>query len=291
MSVTFLPHANLLLSNNNLTVRATGGTQIYRVAMVDLPASSVIPFSRAYFEARIDRITTSGREQYVGVAKGATAHGDQLTLNAAEPRSFCYYFGLDGAIRLMQGTSSTGGGTTTTLGTGATYTQGDVIGVALDTQQSMIWFSKNGAWQVKDIAEDGFSLLPSTFTPATITAFVTGNYSGANNYTLVTGRFVEESLVYKPEGFFPYSTATTIISGTVYEYDANKTPIPGAYPVRAYDRETGELAMEVMSEANGEYAIYGLPQTRDYYLVAVDTTDPFQRSGIADYITPTVLEE
>jgi hypothetical protein len=287
MSITFLPHANLVLSNNNLTVGATGGTGIYRPAMVSGFASAVEPFHRSYFEVRVDRISTLGNEQYVGIAKGDTVHGENLTLIAGEVRSFCHYFGLNGEIRRLSGTSGSGN----LLGTGATYTTNDVIGVALDTQQLRIWFAKNGVWQVKDITEDGFDLSPTTFTPSTITAFVTGMYRGAASYSLVTGRFIAESLVYRPEGFFPYSTQTTIISGTVYEYNEDKIPIPGAYPVRAYDRETGELAAEVMSAANGEYALYGLPSTKEFYLVAVDTTEPFQRSGIADYITPTVMEE
>lgn len=83
-------------------------------------------------------------------------------------------------------------------------------------------------------------------------------------------------------------SSQTLVSGTVYECDPQGVPVPGAYPVRAYDRLTGELAAEVTSVADGTYSITGLDSTREYYIVAVDTNEPFQQSAIADYVTPTV---
>lgn len=72
------------------------------------------------------------------------------------------------------------------------------------------------------------------------------------------------------------------IVGTVTE-----SGIPGAYPVRLYDRQTGRLLAETQSAANGDYAFSSLVnRLNGYFTVAHDYGNNPLNAAIADLVTP-----
>jgi hypothetical protein len=75
------------------------------------------------------------------------------------------------------------------------------------------------------------------------------------------------------------------ISGTAFEV-VDGTPVPGAYPIYAYERESGNLAGSTTSAADGTYLLTGLNEV-EHYVMAVDNTIPIQRSAIVDKVVPS----
>lgn len=169
---------------------------------------------RYYFEVVIDAV---GSGLTIGV-------GDLGTSMATEP---------GGAGNNAYGYRSSGykysSGTATSYG--ATYTTGDIIGVAVEIYTGKIWFSKNGVWQDSGVPASGtneaFSGLSGTFYP-----FAYSTASGGG----VTFRFNSGSFTYSTPNTFstmddanefytyavrPYSSYPEPDCGTWYQHPSN----------------------------------------------------------------------
>ena len=64
---------------------------------------------------------------------------------------------------------------------GATYTSGDVIGIALDANTGTVWFSKNGTWQNSATASE---IAAGTTTNSAVTGL------NGSNYNKPSGNFI-----------------------------------------------------------------------------------------------------
>jgi hypothetical protein len=91
----------------------------------------------------------------------------------------------------------------------------------------------------------------------------------------------------------PMFTNRGAISGTVYEKNQVGVYVPGAYPVRVYQRADGVLAASTTSAADGTYTIDTLPlydaqlNPIEYYAVALDTAATWQSPGLKEQVFPT----
>lgn len=74
------------------------------------------------------------------------------------------------------------------------------------------------------------------------------------------------------------------LSGKVYERNSSGVMVPGAYPVKVYDREMGNLYASTTSGADGAYSVNKLWTSREYYVMALDNSSPIQRSAIVDKV-------
>ena len=114
-------------SEGNLDLSfAVDGTQ--------LNAGGTIGFSSGkwYWE---HKIISSGNTHYLGI-KSADSNLESTTGSSGSP-SMYYTNGGNKVYNASSGGSSYGN----------TFTDGDIIGVALDLDNNAIWFSKNGTWQ------------------------------------------------------------------------------------------------------------------------------------------------
>jgi hypothetical protein len=104
-------------------------------------------------------------------------------------------------------------------------------------------------------------------------------------------RYVENFWV--PQRQHLHTTALGSIGGTVYEL-TNSVFVPGSYPVRVCNRETGEVYHSVNSNESGAYLVEGVwlhdasDNLLEYYVVAIDQTAPIlTQSAIVDKVVPT----
>lgn len=70
------------------------------------------------------------------------------------------------------------------------------------------------------------------------------------------------------------------------EVDVLTTPTAGRI-VRLYERASGRLVRETVSDSAGLYAFPGVTDSRLYYIVALDTQPGGYNAAIADYVVPT----
>ena len=82
------------------------------------------------------KLTTDNDAAYCGITRAEYDPNDNFA-----GRSI-YYNSGDGALSVGTGTGGTADGSY-----GNTYTSGDIVGVAFDATNGVIWFSKNGTWQ------------------------------------------------------------------------------------------------------------------------------------------------
>lgn len=121
--------AGVTLSNANKTMQVTSGSAAPGVR-------STAPSGAFYAEVNVD-FRKSSSDVSVGVANAGAA----LTGSA-----------LVGGDANAVGYRDSGGvyNSNSVLGTIATYTTGDVIGIAYRPASSKVWFAKNGVWQSGD---------------------------------------------------------------------------------------------------------------------------------------------
>ena len=74
--------------------------------------------------------------------------------------------------------------------------------------------------------------------------------------------------------------------GFAGEVDLITTPI-GDRVVRLYERSSGRLVRQTVSDSAGQYAFPGVSNLRNYYLVALDLQPGGFNAAIADYVVPT----
>lgn len=137
-------HANITLSNADLT--AAAATTGWKSARATLPHAA-----KSYFEVTVDVLTNS---QMIGFATTSASLSNYLGANAQG----------------WQYASATGelvnNGTFTAFG--STYTQGDVIGVAVDPAAGKAWFAKNGTWQAGGDPATGANPAVTGFSALTV---------------------------------------------------------------------------------------------------------------------------
>lgn len=78
------------------------------------------------------------------------------------------------------------------------------------------------------------------------------------------------------------SRGARAFAGTV---QVGTTPVAGRI-VRLYDRATGQLLRETVSDGAGLYSIADLTDRRAYYVVALDNQPGGQNAAIADDVRP-----
>ena len=116
------------------------------------------------------KLTTDNDAAYCGITRAEYDPNDNFA-----GRSI-YYNSANGAL-------SVGTGTGGTADTGySTYTSGDIVGVAFDATNGVIWFSKNGTWQNSaTIAEIGAGTTTNAATTGiTMSQFWMPFLEGAN---------------------------------------------------------------------------------------------------------------
>ena len=120
---------NGTLSEGNLKVVSNGSVESY------LTGTIAVSTGKWYWEIKV---TASGsNHEFIGIAdKLATA--SNFTPYSGNSKVISYY-GNNG--------DSKAGSTTTNSSYGATYTTGDIIGVAMDLDNNKLYFSKNGTFQ------------------------------------------------------------------------------------------------------------------------------------------------
>ena len=167
------------LSNGNLTTTASGS--VYNFEMPTFQVDS----GKWYFEVELDN---DAGANWVGVAQTflkKPSNGDDAGIGD-----------LNGyAYRDSNGNKVNASGTSSSYG--ATYTTGNVIGVALDLDNGAIWFSKDDAWQ-------------ASATKAEIEAGTTTNAA----FTGLTGRFGPMVQMSSSGAVFILNTGQTAFAGT-----------------------------------------------------------------------------
>jgi len=187
-------HASLYtLSDGNLTTKQTDGAQTSGgAATVALPLTG-----KWYWEVTCG--TTSGGGEYprVGTYDAYRAYSlvNTVSANAATgSQTGEIEYGAHG--RRFEGGSATDSW-------GATFTTDDVIGIAVDTDASKIWFAKNNSWQASGDPAAG----SNEANAASLATDMFPGISGYNNST-ATYNFGASSFAYTPpSGFKSLSTA------------------------------------------------------------------------------------
>lgn len=162
LAVTWNPadkNANVILLNGDISATVVGATDCAQRATSGLSAGKL------YFEVTLS-VAAAG---VVGImtAAGSIANGDFVGETAGG-----YGYATGGGLYAGSGSP---------FATVATYTVGDVIGVAVDFTNLKIWWSKNGVWQNGDPATNtsGRAISAGTYFPAA---------SEASN-SVMTGKF------------------------------------------------------------------------------------------------------
>lgn len=188
---------NLIISNYGLTLENSG---------VDTWGAgktySSLNHGKFYFEVKIDNI---GAVSKIMVGLGTT------------DASIANYPGYDSYSAGYYSYNGNKYFNATAASFGNTYTVNDIIGVAINTNNGKVWFSKNGVWQASGDPEND---LNSAFTK---TAFINSAiYPMVGLYSLssiVTLRIEPSTLSYSPPNGF------TSLVDTVYTTGYYTTPI------------------------------------------------------------------
>jgi hypothetical protein len=188
-------------SNGNLTASGSGG--VGRYAISTMGATS----GKWYSEVEVDSMSTPVLFRIV--VGGWSNLYDPLLFSAGEaaPQINSVLYMGDGRRRINN---------SDTTSWGATFTTGDVIGVAYDADTGKVWFAKNNSWQSSGNPAAGTNPAATLTTGAPF-------YSGLNPFDSGTGtvNFGQLGFTYTPPtGFSALSTANlpapTIADGSAY---------------------------------------------------------------------------
>ena len=154
---------NTTLSNGNTTVTSSGAS--HKNAFSSLGVSS----GKWYCEIEVDTLNT---HQKIGVASD-----DNVEINKTSPSEFSG--NANGYAYRNDGQKEGGGGSISSYGN--TYTNGDIIGIAMDLDNNKLYFSKNGTWQNSGDPESGATGTGSAFTLSSDkTYFIAINHYNSN---------------------------------------------------------------------------------------------------------------
>ena len=128
---------NTTLSNGNTTVTSSGAS--HKNAFSSLGVSS----GKWYCEIEVDTLNT---HQKIGVASD-----DNVEINKTSPSEFSG--NANGYAYRNDGQKEGGGGSISSYGN--TYTNGDIIGIAMDLDNNKLYFSKNGTYQNSGVPTSG----------------------------------------------------------------------------------------------------------------------------------------
>ena len=175
-------------SNGNLTASGSGG--VGRYAISTMGATS----GKWYSEVKVDSMSTPVLFRIV--VGGWSNLYDPLLFSASEaaPQINSVLYMGDGRRRINN---------SDTTSWGATFTTGDVIGVAYDADTGKVWFAKNDSWQASGNPAAGTNPAATLTTGAPF-------YSGLNPFDSGTGtvNFGQLGFTYTPPtGFSALSTA------------------------------------------------------------------------------------
>jgi hypothetical protein len=134
-------YASLGVTNSNLTYGGYGGT--YATA----PSTIAVSSGKFYWETTVTAIASAGT--LIGIADAKTSWTSAANYVGQDAASYSYYFGGN---KYNNATGSA---------YGASYTTGDVIGIALDLTAGTLTFYKNNVSQ-----GTAFSGLSGSFVPA-----------------------------------------------------------------------------------------------------------------------------
>jgi hypothetical protein len=168
------------LSNSNRTANYAAGAS----GNMCVRGINAIPYtSNGYFEVRIDG---TGTEYLIGIVTESVIAAGAPGFGGADS---CSYYAMNGA-KYRNGAGA---------GYGATFTTGDIIGVAY--KNGKIWVSKNNAWQSGDPATDTspmYSGIVGDYSAGLI--YPAASLSGSTYQ--VTGRFKTADFSYSPPSGF-----------------------------------------------------------------------------------------
>lgn len=189
MAVTWNPSdksADLTLSNGNLTVTHSSGSTWAGGRATNSKASG-----KFYWEVRVD---TDNPSTAIRIGIGTSAAS--LSSGVGDDINGYGYGGRFGKKYYNGGNPDYG----------ATYTAGDIIGVALDLDAGKIWWSKNGVWQASGDPGAGtgeaYSGISGTFFPMQSTG-VSGD--------VLTARFHSSDFTYSPpSGFIAFDNISEV---------------------------------------------------------------------------------
>ena len=206
MTVTFSAtkkHADAVLSNGNLTTMWDGDIGYQATLATDKARGKV------YFEVTVVKDYDNSNPYRVGIADNTGASGASYDWSGSQ--SYAYEIDFTGAGHPYYKHTGDAG----TLSTGSFALDGDVIGVAFDTDAGDFWISQNGVWLKKLV---GDSPDPATGTDPIWTGISTGTDWDAHVNIFSPGwdwgatiNFGGSSFSYtKPVGFDSYDSADAI---------------------------------------------------------------------------------
>ena len=175
--------SNITLTNGDRTAAQTVSGSFHSVR-----ATHGKTTGKHYFEVRHDQANTA---PYSLIGVCTSAHSMSSGSLADDANGFAYYEQTGEKFTNGAGSSY-----------GASYTAGDVVGVALDMTSGKIWFAKNGVWQNSGNPAAGTG---EAFSGLAGTMFAALSIYSGNPRTTMTGRFKAADFTYSPPaGFSAY---------------------------------------------------------------------------------------
>ncbi|WP_109073515.1 MULTISPECIES: SPRY domain-containing protein [unclassified Azospirillum] len=168
-------NASITLSNGNLTASTSSASAI------SVRSTTITGTGKYYWEVSID---AGVGDHEIGAG---TTSATLSSFLGADANGWGY--GLDGRKYNSNAGSSYG----------SSFTVGDIVGIALDTVNGKIWFSKNGVWQASGDPAAGTNPAFSSVSSAAIPMMSEG--SGGTSHS-ATARFSQSSWAFAaPTGF------------------------------------------------------------------------------------------
>lgn len=144
------------------------------------------------------------------------------------------------------------------------FAGGDIVGIAVDLDTGMVWFSVNNVWQYNGDPPAGANPCFDDPDIASQPIFATtAGYSADNQVTLFS---LLSNLTYSPpDGFLAWGEfAVYLLSGTV-----NLLGNPVERTVRSYIRSTGELYDSVVSNPDGSFVLNAPDDTTEMFVIVL----------------------
>ena len=170
---------NATSANNNSLSYGNNRQTTMSIAGVYTPSPSTLGMTSGKIYAEM-KVTTMPGNCFVGIDGDASNTVRQGINMGTSPNAYCY--------------AQWGGkyhNDTSVSGAGATFTAGDIIGIAVDLDNNKIYFSKNGTWQNSGVPTSGSTGTGAFYTIASADATNEGAYffEACNNDNAGNGVF------------------------------------------------------------------------------------------------------